>query len=83
MLRSIAPSATLPILDREEIANLWLVLPAIEEQLAIASFLDRMTAGVDKMIEKIHAAIERVQEYRTALILAGVTGQIDVRKVGR
>lgn len=83
VLRSIAPSATLPILDREEIANLWLVLPAIEEQLAIASFLDRMTAGVDKMIEKIHAAIERVQEYRTALILAGVTGQIDVRKVGR
>lgn len=83
MLRSIAPSATLPILDQEEIADLWLMLPTIEEQLAIASFLDRMTASADHMIERIDSAIERVQEYRTALIIAAVTGQIDVRTGGK
>ena len=31
------------------------------------------------MIEKVEAAIEKLQEYRTALITAAVTGKIDVR----
>jgi type I restriction enzyme S subunit len=32
------------------------------------------------MVEKVEAAIEKLQEYRTALITAAVTGKIDVRK---
>jgi type I restriction enzyme S subunit len=32
------------------------------------------------MIEKIEAAIEKLQEYRAALITAAVTGKIDVRE---
>ncbi len=35
------------------------------------------------MIEKVEAAIEKLAEYRTALITAAVTGKIDVRKAGR
>ena len=31
------------------------------------------------MIAKVETAIERLQEYRTALITAAVTGKIDVR----
>jgi type I restriction enzyme S subunit len=31
------------------------------------------------MVSKIESAIERLQEYRTALITAAVTGKIDVR----
>ena len=31
------------------------------------------------MVAKVEAAIERLQEYRTALITAAVTGKIDVR----
>ena len=34
------------------------------------------------MIAKVEAAIERLQEYRTALITAAVTGKIDVRRHG-
>src|SRR5207249_11519407 len=79
-LRAIAPSATLPILSQGEIARLSLGVPTVEEQRAIADYLDRETAKIDKMIEKVEAAIEKLQEYRTALITAAVTGKIDVRK---
>ena len=51
-----------------------------EEQQAIADFLDRETAKIDRMVAKVEAAIERLQEYRTALITAAVTGKIDVRE---
>ena len=43
------------------------------------SFLDRETAKIDGMVAKVETAIERLQEYRTALITAAVTGKIDVR----
>lgn len=33
------------------------------------------------MVAKVEEAIERLQEYRTALITAAVTGKIDVRNV--
>ncbi|MGO9666062.1 MAG: restriction endonuclease subunit S [Polyangia bacterium] len=80
-LRTIAPSATLPILDQGEIAEIVMCLPSIEEQAAIADFLDRETIAIDRMISKIDSVIERLQEYRTALITAAVTGKIDVRQL--
>ena len=54
-------------------------IPPITEQAAIADFLDRETAKIDAMVAKIETAIDRLQEYRTALITAAVTGKIDVR----
>lgn len=56
------------------------VFPPLPEQTAIANFLDRETVKIDKLVEKVEAAIARLQEYRTALITAAVTGKIDVRK---
>jgi len=50
------------------------------EQRAIAAFLDRETAKIDALIAKIREGIERLKEYRTALISAAVTGKIDVRE---
>jgi type I restriction enzyme S subunit len=55
--------------------------PPKDEQLAISSFLDRETGTIDGMVAKVETAIERLQEYRTALITATVTGKIDVRNV--
>lgn len=53
-------------------------IPSPPEQLAIADFLDRETAKIDQLVAKVDEAIERLQEYRTALITAAVTGKIDV-----
>ena len=60
-------------------ADLWLVEPPVEEQGAIADFLDRETAKIDRMVAKVEDAIDSLQEYRAALITAAVTGKIDVR----
>jgi type I restriction enzyme S subunit len=53
--------------------------PPVSEQHAIADYLDRETAKIDRMVAKVEEAIERLREYRTALITAAVTGKIDVR----
>lgn len=63
----------------EQLANLTLAIPPPSEQRAIADYLDQEAAKIDQMVAKVEAAIERLQEYRTALITAAVTGKIDVR----
>jgi type I restriction enzyme S subunit len=55
--------------------------PPFVEQRAIADYLDRETNKIGRMVVKVEEAIERLQEYRTALITAAVTGKIDVRNV--
>lgn len=54
------------------------VIP-LEEQAAIAAFLDLETEKLDKLSAEAERAIELLQERRTALISAAVTGKIDVR----
>jgi type I restriction enzyme S subunit len=82
-LRAIAPSATLPILNQGQIADTPLGVPPLHEQHAIAAYLDEETAKLDALVSKVETAIERLQEYRTALITAAVTGKIDVRRAER
>jgi restriction endonuclease S subunit len=63
------------------VRNLFVPIPPPTEQRAIADYLDRETNKIDRMVAKVEEAIERLQEYRTALITAAVTGKIDVRNV--
>lgn len=55
-------------------------LPPSLEQKAIVAYLDAQTKRIDRLTAKVESAIERLQEYRTALISAAVTGKIDVRQ---
>jgi type I restriction enzyme S subunit len=71
--------AALRRISVEKVSRLPLALPPLPEQRAIADFLDRETAKIDALTAKVEAAIERLQEYRAALITAAVTGKIDVR----
>ena len=67
-------------LPKSAIGEAWLPIPSLQEQQTIADFLDHKTAKIDELTTKIGAAIERLQEYRSALITAAVTGKIDVRE---
>lgn len=71
--------ATSPHVNVETIRNYWLAEPPLHEQRAIARFLDNETARLDLMMSKVELAIERLQEYRSALITMAVTGGIDIR----
>ena len=54
--------------------------PSEEDQSATSSYLGRETAKIDVLAVKVHEGVERLKEYRTALISAAVTGKIDVRE---
>lgn len=56
-----------------ELKHLRLPLPPLDEQRDIAAFLDRETDQIDSLIAKKRLLIERLQEYRTALITRTVT----------
>jgi type I restriction enzyme S subunit len=76
-----AVKSAVPGVDRNDIHPTKAAVPPLPEQCPIADYLDREMAKIDRMAEKVEAAIERLQEYRTALITAAVTGKIDVRNV--
>lgn len=80
-LRSSIIQATIQNVSAEKYAGLVLGIPPVEEQMQISSFIDRETARIDALVEKVRKSIELLREYRTALISAAVTGKIDVRGV--
>lgn len=61
------------------IGNLSAPVPPLEEQTVIAFLLDQETAKLDTLTAEARTAITLLQERRTSLISAAVTGQIDVR----
>jgi type I restriction enzyme S subunit len=78
-LRFMSNATTIDVIYSESLREVWLTLPPLREQAPVAAFLDRETAKIDSLIGKVQEAIERLKEYRTALISAAVTGKIDVR----
>jgi|SRR5579859_420553 len=56
-----------------------LPFPSFDEQRRIADFLDLEVSKNSALIAKTEEAISKLLEYRSALISAAVTGQIDVR----
>ena len=54
-------------------------LPDLVEQTNIVHYLETESAKFDNLIRKSEQAIQLMQERRTALISAAVTGKIDVR----
>ena len=59
--------------------NFEVPFPPERERRKIAAFLQRASADVDSLTAEAQRAIAVLQERRTALISAAVTGQIDVR----
>ena len=72
--------AAQPHLNAEELGECLILFPPLPEQQAIAAYLDRETAKIDALSAKVERIIERLKEYRTALISEAVTGKIDVRE---
>lgn len=61
------------------IGNLPMLLPDYQEQKSIALSLDNEIARLDLQVGKVNSVIEKLGEYRSALITQAVTGKIDVR----
>lgn len=63
----------------EEIRNLMIPFPPDNEQQVIATYVKDEAARFDDLVTDAVRAITLLQERRTALISAAVTGKIDVR----
>jgi type I restriction enzyme S subunit len=61
------------------IDNYKVAVPELPEQKKIAAFLDHETAKIDDLESEAQNATKILQERRSALISAAVTGKIDVR----
>ena len=72
--------ATAPHVNVATIRNYFLSLPPPSEQGLIADYLTARASSFDTLIAEAQRAIALLQERRTALISAAVTGQIDVRE---
>jgi type I restriction enzyme S subunit len=64
----------------EDLGNIPIPVPPLAELKEILFFLDYETTKLDTLTAEANRAIELLQERRSALISAAVTGQIDVRK---
>ncbi len=71
--------ATVESLEHEYIANTSMPIPPIEEQKSIVDHLKTEISKLDLLSNSIKKAVKKLEEYRTAVISAAVTGKIDVR----
>jgi type I restriction enzyme, S subunit len=72
-------STNLASISSTNLMELPVILPPEEEQTAILNFIAKQTSRFDTLTAEAQRAIDLLQERRTALISAAVTGQIDVR----
>lgn len=79
-LEAGALGATIRGINIRDLKRAVIVVPPLAEQEAIAAFLDKEATRIDALVAKVRDAIERLKEFRTALISAAVTGKIDVRE---
>ena len=67
-LQTSASGVTRYGLPNAAVGDVILPIPPLAEQRAIAAFLDRETQRIDALVEKKRRLIERLREYRAALI---------------
>ena len=72
-------SASMKKVSQGGLKNLLIALPPLGEQRAILTSTSTMTDQIDRLADEARSAIALLQERRSALISAAVTGQIDVR----
>lgn len=68
-----------PAMTQESLGRTLIVIPSDEEQKEIVEYIDAADLKFELIINKTQQAIDRLKEYRTALITNAVTGKIDVR----
>ncbi len=62
----------------DEMRSIIMALPSIEEQCAIAAFLDEQCAKIDEAMKIKEVQVAALKEYKASLINAAVTGKIKI-----
>jgi type I restriction enzyme S subunit len=75
----ICNKSTIPHFTAEKVAEVRFTRPPVEEIELIVKHLTKECNAIDEASSRLFNKIEKLKEYRTALISAAVTGKIDVR----
>ncbi|WP_446808510.1 restriction endonuclease subunit S [Methylomonas sp. 2BW1-5-20] len=78
-LRLKSNATTIEVVYSDSLKEVFVPLPSLLEQKSIVFFIDEKTVQIDQQKAKIGHVIDRLKEYRSALITNAVTGKIDVR----
>ncbi len=81
VMKFLSNASTIGIMNQEKTKDIWIAVPPRREQGEISTFLDTETAKLNTLTTEAQRAIDLLQERRTALISAAVTGKIDVRNL--
>lgn len=73
-----AAKSTVDSLRRPMILDFWMTVPPSNEQEAIVEMVESEATATDILVDRTRKSIELLSEYRTALISAAVTGQIEI-----
>lgn len=65
-------------LSLDDVRNVWLAVPPLDEQAEIAEFLDQRLSKIARQITLIDQLDDLLQQQRKALIHEAVTGKIDL-----
>ncbi|GAA1606907.1 hypothetical protein GCM10009804_73620 [Kribbella hippodromi] len=76
-IRAYSNVVSMPHLTAEKLARIPIPLPPLEEQRAIADYLDNETARIDTLIEQQQRLIEMLGERRQAVIESAVGRGLD------
>lgn len=77
---SMANAATLAILNQSNTKEIHITCPPIEEQSEIVNFIESRTIKIDAIVGEIQFQLQKLKEYKTAVISEVVTGKVDVRE---
>jgi type I restriction enzyme S subunit len=66
-------------LSSETLLSLPVIVPPCSEQRACVAYVAEQSHRIDSLMAHASVAVHLLQERRSALISAAVTGQIDVR----
>jgi len=71
-------ATTIDVIYSDTMRRILVPKPPLSEQVAIVNWIDERMAIIYRLFEMVSEAIDRLKEYRTALISAAVTGKICV-----
>lgn len=79
-LKLLGRGTTFLELSTKDLGNFSLIVPPLQEQAAIADFLDDKTAKINRIIAKKEQQLEIIKEHRKSLIYEYVTGKKRVKE---
>lgn len=75
----IFDKSTIQNISAEKYNLLSVPVPSLDEQQAIADFLDEKTVKIDALIDALEKQLGELAEYKKSIISEAVTGKVDVR----